>query len=233
MRRIASGLLAAALVLIGAPLLAQRGMGMGGMMPPSISGIWSPVIGSGSVYERVDTGSNSKHVMQIAVVSKDTVDGKDGFWLETMNTEGNGQQSVAQIFIVKDGAQLNFTKMIVQPPGQPPFEISMQMMGMMAGGRGGAAPPTNAVADARASGAIVGKETITTPAGTFECEHWRSADGATESWLSQKVNPWALVKSVSPNSTMTLIKVVTDVKSHIIGTPMKMEDMMRGRGPGL
>ena len=116
MKKIASGLLAAALVLCGAPLLGQRGMGMG-MMPPSVSGIWSPVIGAGAVYERVDTKDNTKHLMQIAVISKDTWDGKDGFWLETMSTEGDGQHSVSQILMVKDGGQLNFAKINVQQPG--------------------------------------------------------------------------------------------------------------------
>jgi hypothetical protein len=232
MKKYASSLLVVAMLFAAAPLLGQRGMGMG-MMPPSMSGIWSPVIGAGSVYERVDTKDNTKHLTQIAVISKDTLDGKDGFWLETMNTESGGQQSVVQILMVKDGGQLNFAKIIVQQPGQPPMEISSQITGMMGGRRGGTPPPTSAAVDARATGAIIGKETVTTPAGTFDCEHWKSADGTAESWFSPKVSPWALVKSVTPNSTMTLVKVITDAKSHITGTPVKMEDMMRGRGPGL
>ncbi len=235
MKKYTSVLFAVALLFAGVPVLGQRGGGIGmGMMPPTMSGIWSPVLGVGSVYDDLDTKTNSKRQMQMAIVAKDTVDGKDGFWMEILRTEDNGQQSVAQILIVRDGAQLNFTKMVFQAPGQPPMEISMQMMTMMAGRRGGAAPPTSAAVDARlGGGTVVGKETITTPAGTFDCEHWRSADGASEAWFSSKVNPWSLVKSVSQNSTMTLIKVVTDAKSHITGTPVKMEDMMRGRGPGL
>jgi hypothetical protein len=229
MRRIATGLLAASLVLVGAPMLAQ--MGMGSM--PSFNGVWSPVVGGGSVYEMVNKKDSSKSSMEISVVSKDTVEGKDGFWLEMQMTTSDGKQVVMQEFMVKDGAQVNVTKMVIQIPGRGPMMMSPQTMGAMGGrGGGGMAPPTNSAADVRSTSTIVGNESVTTPAGTFDCSHWRSADGTSEAWISAKAIPWALVKATGPNSSMVLIKTVTDAKSHITGTPVNMEDMMRGRGPG-
>jgi hypothetical protein len=233
MKRYASGLLVVALVFAGAPLLGQRGGGMGmGMMPPSFNGIWNPVVGAGSAYEITNKDSQTQQ-MQIAIVKKDTVDGKDGFWLEFLMTGKDNQQSVMQRFMTKDGGQVSVIKMVVQTPGQPPMEISMQMMQMMGSRGGGMAPPSNAAADARMSAEKVGNESITTPAGTFACEHYRQKDGSGDVWLSPTVYPWAMVKGTGTYGSMILTKVITDAKSHITGTPVKMEDMMRGRGPGL
>ncbi|MFZ0820657.1 MAG: hypothetical protein WAM91_11355 [Candidatus Acidiferrales bacterium] len=231
MRKIAGGLFMAGLVLAAAPLLGQRGgMGMG-MAPPTFNGIWNPIVGAGSAYEMVQK-DGTKQEMQIAIVKKETVDGKDGFWLEFLMDSKDGQTAMQQLML-KDGEQVTVSKMVVQTPGQPPMEISMQMMGMMAGRGGGMAPPAKAFADARANSERVGNESITTPAGTFDCEHFRQKDGSGDFWISPKVYPWAVVKATGTNGNMLLIKVITDAKSHITGTPIKMEDMMRGRGPGL
>jgi hypothetical protein len=102
---------------------------------------------------------------------------------------------------------------------------------MMAMGNRGGAPPAPAKTDFREGGERVGSESVTTPAGTFDCEHWRNKDGSGDVWFSSKVAPWGLVKTTSPNNSMTLIKVITDAKSHIVGTPQSMDSMMgRGRG---
>jgi hypothetical protein len=232
MKKLAGGLLVVALVLAAAPMLGQRGMGMGGMMPPSFNGIWNPIVGAGSAYE-MTTKDSDKQMMQISIVKKETVDGKEGFWLEFLINSKDGQQVAMQEFMVKDGEQVTVVKMVVQPPGQQPMEISMQMMGMMAGRGGGMTPPSKAAADARSNAERVGNESVTTPAGTFDCEHFKQKDGSGEFWVSPKVYPWAIVKATGQFGNMTLVKVITDAKSHITGTPMKMEDMMRGRGPGL
>jgi hypothetical protein len=230
MRKLGVGVLIVALFLIVAPLPAQ--MGMGSM--PTMNGIWSPVVGAGSVYEMVNEKDGKKSTMEISVVSKDTVDGKEGHWLEMQMTDSNGQLIIMQEFMVKDGAQVNVTKFIFQVPGRGPMMMSAQNMGMMGGRRGGMTPPpTNSAADVRSSGKVVGNESITTPAGTFDCSHWQSADGTENAWISPKIAPWALVKANGKGNSMVLIKVVTDAKSHITGTPMNMDDMMRGRGPGL
>jgi len=229
MRKFGVGVLIVALFLIVAPLTAQ--MGMGSM--PTMNGIWSPVVGGGSVYEMVNDKDGKKATMEIAVVSKDTVDGKEGYWIELQMTSPDGQPVLMQEFMVKDGPQVNVTKIIFQVPGRGPMMMSPQTMGMMGRGRGGMAPPSNSSADVRAAGTVVGNESVTTPAGTFDCTHWRSADGTEQAWISPKVAPWALVKSVGKGNSMTLTRVVTDAKSHITGTPMNMDDMMRGRGPGL
>jgi hypothetical protein len=77
----------------------------------------------------------------------------------------------------------------------------------------------------------VGAEDVTTPAGTFSCEHYRTKDGATDVWVSDKVAPWGLVKMTGPGTSMTLVRVVTDATTKITGTPQKFDpaEMMRRR----
>jgi hypothetical protein len=78
----------------------------------------------------------------------------------------------------------------------------------------------------------VGTETITVPAGTFSCEHWTKDDGKGDVWASSKVSPMGMVKLVDNNETMVLIKVITDAKSHITGTPVKFDPQMMRQGMG-
>lgn len=41
------------------------------------------------------------------------------------------------------------------------------------------------------------------------------------------MSPWKLVKMTGKDQSMTLTKVITDAKTHITGTPVSMEDMMK------
>ena len=59
---------------------------MGMHAAPAMRGIFNPVVGSGGQYE-MTTEKGTKMVMEIAVVGKESVDGKEGYWFEmTMAT---------------------------------------------------------------------------------------------------------------------------------------------------
>ena len=77
----------------------------------------------------------------------------------------------------------------------------------------------------------MGTEDVTTPAGTFSCEHYHSAKDNFDWWLSTKVTPWGLVKSVGNGDTIVIDRVITDAKDHITGTPKQFDpaEMMRQR----
>ena len=65
---------------------AQMGMHAG----PAMRGIFNPVVGSGGQYE-MTTEKGTKMVMEIAVVGKESVDGKEGYWFEmTLSTPNHG-----------------------------------------------------------------------------------------------------------------------------------------------
>jgi len=186
---------------------------------PNLRGVWNPVIGSGASYE-VD-GKAGKTEMEITVVGKEDVGGKPGFWVEMgMNPNGAGQMYVKNLMVL-DGKNTSLSRMIMQMGNQPPMEMPAAMMN-----RNQPASPT---ADLRDQAEHVGTEDVTTPAGTFSCEHYKTKDG--DAWLSTKVTPWGLVKSVGNGQTIVVDRLITDAKDHITGTPKPFDpaEMMRQR----
>jgi hypothetical protein len=207
------------ILALAAPLAAQMGMGP---RTPSISGVWQPVVGSGAAYEVTDRDKN-KSQMEITIVGKEDVNGKSGYWMEmAMANPRSGGNMYIKYLLAPSDKGVAPTRMIMQPPGQDPLEMDMGMMG-----RGGSTQSTPS--DIRDKAERVGTETITVPAGTFSCEHYRMKDGSADAWVSDKVAPWGLVKMQGKDSSMVLTKVITDAKDHITGTPKKFDptQMMR------
>lgn len=214
-----------ALLALGLPIGAQAQMGMGPRMP-NMSGIWHPVVGTGAAYEMTDR-EGKKSQIEITVVGKEDVNGKTGYWMEmAMNNLRSGGEMYVKNLIAPTDNGIASVRMIMQPPGQDPMEMDMTTMNM-----GGRQRPQSTPTDIRDKAELVGTESITVPAGTFSCEHYRMKDGSADAWISDKVAPMGLVKSQGKDSSMVLTKVVTDAKDHITGTPKKFDpmQMMRDR----
>jgi hypothetical protein len=213
------------LLLAAGTASAQRGPMGGGMAPPEFRGILNPVVGSGAAYEV--EGPRMKNEIEVTVVGKEQVDGKDGVWMEfAMNSPQAGGQMYMKMLMVLDSKNGTMTRMIMQMAGQPPMEMPMQgMMGNM---------QRNTSTDIRDTAEHVGTESVTTPAGTFSTEHYRAKDGSVDVWISPQVSPWGLVKSQGKDSTMTVTRLITDAQDHITGTPQTFDpmQMMRGMGRG-
>ena len=213
-----------AVLSLALPLGAQ--MGMGPRMP-DMSGIWHPVVGAGGAYEMTDR-DGKKSQLELTIVGKEDVAGKPGFWMEMAmaNPRSGGDMFMKYLIAPGDNGMMS-TRMIMQMPGQDPMEMDLNMMNR--GGRGPAAGATGS--DIRSKAELVGTESVTVPAGTFTCEHYRTKDGNSDVWVSDKVAPWGLVKMQGKNNSMLLTKVITDAKDHITGTPKKFDpmQMMRDR----
>jgi len=192
----------AAVVAVNGAAHAQFKMG-----GPTLGGVWNPEVGAGGVYE-VTTTNGKKATMEMAVVGKESVDGKEGYWLETSMNMPNGKEGeVSKVLFVRDGNEITIKRMIMQMPGQPPMDMSTMIH----------LQPQPA--DARSTADDLGPATVTTPAGTFACEHYKAK---SEMWIKAKTGPYGLIKSVSDTGTMTLIRVETDAKDKITGTPQPM-----------
>lgn len=211
-----------ALVALALPVASQMGMGS---QVPTLSGIWRPVVGSGSTYEITREGN--KTTMEFAVVGKEDMGGKTGYWVESsiMEPKGGGEM-VIKVLETVDGNAISYSKSIIQMPGQGPMEMDSNMMNM-----GGRRPAQTVSTDFRDKAELAGSESITVPAGTFNCEHYRMKDGSGEAWISDKVSPWSLVKMRDQLRTVVLAKMTTDAKTRITGTPTKFDpmQMMRNR----
>jgi hypothetical protein len=183
------------------------------MRPPDIAGLWNPVVGQGAAYEMTD--SNQKRPIEITIVGKETVNGKDGYWMEFgMADPRTSQTMYAKMLLAPDEQTfLAPQRMIVQVPGQPnPMEFPMNPSARR-----------STLSDIRNKAQKVGSESITVPAGTFTCDHWHSNDNDGDAWTSDKVGPFGLVKAVNTKSTMILVKTISDAQDHITGTPMKFD----------
>jgi hypothetical protein len=114
-----------------------------------------------------------------------------------------------------------FTKVIFQMPGQGAMEMPMNPNDK----------DRSQMKDELTKWTQVGTETITVPAGTFNCAHWKKDDGTDEVWTSDKVSPLAMVKQVGKTHSMVLVRQITGAQDHITGpvTPLDPKAMMKSR----
>jgi hypothetical protein len=208
-------------LVVAAAVAAQMGM----RQSPMPNGVFNPAIGAGAQYE-IKSAEGKKTVMDLAIVGKESVNGKEGYWLETTVSDTPMGAMVMKTLTVVDGSNMVISRTIMQMPGRPPMEMTAQMSRM------GSQTQT---ADIRGQAEDLGTESVTTPAGTFLCHHYRLKDGSGETWVSDKVSPFGVVKHEGKGSSMLLTKVITDAKDKITGTPqpfdpMKMMQQMQG-GP--
>jgi hypothetical protein len=195
-------------------------LGMGMHQTPMPRGVFSPVVGAGAGYE-ITTADGRKTNIEFAIVGKETVNGQDAYWMEwTANTMGG---DIIMKVLTIPGNTATTTRVIMQMAGRPPMEMPQQM----ASRTGGPSVPSDihTVADE------VGSESVTVPAGTFPCEHYRMKDGSGDTWVSQKVSPFGVVKYQGKDSTMVLTKVITDAKDKIVGTPQPFNPMQMMQPP--
>jgi hypothetical protein len=207
------------------PLAAQ--MGMGGRVP-TLSGVWHPVVGTGANYE-VTKSDGTKTQLEISIVGKEDVDGKPAYWMEMsfVDPRTSAPMYMKSLTTVNENNVVS-SRMVMQMPGQDPME--MDTSGAAMGRRMQQSSPSDINDKAEA----LGSESVTVPAGTFTCQHYRMKDGSGEAWISDKVGPWGLVKSMGKGETIVLTKSITDAKDHITGTPKKFDpmQMMRNRQQG-
>jgi hypothetical protein len=193
---------------------------MRGGGPPSFAGVFNPAVGSGAAYE-VQTQDGKKN-MEMAVVGKETVDGKTAYWWEmTMPDPRAGGDLVFKMLLVMDGDNTHASKTIMQFPGKPPMEMPSGM------GRG---DRSRVPVDARTDAEDLGSESITVPAGTFTAEHYRAKDGSGDTWIAKNAGPYGLVKHQGKDTTMVLTKVYSDYKDKITGTPQPFNPALLGGG---
>lgn len=214
-----AGVVLALTMSITAGAWAQRmGRGMG-MQPPPMPGAFKPVVGSGAQYEM--NAKNQTMVFSWVAVGKENVGGSEGYWLE-IRMEGGPMagETVMKQLLVMEGGKGGIKRMIMQAPGQPPMEMPVGMMtGMM---KQSQQQPSEGSKEGM--GEKIGTETVTVPAGTFVCEHYRRQDRniPVDFWVSTQISPYGVVKMTSSEMTMVLKKTLSNETSHIKGEPQKM-----------
>jgi hypothetical protein len=200
-------------------MAAAAGAQMAMRQTPLPRGIFRPVVGEGAVYETTNL-SGPKNTIEFDVVGKDSVDGKDAYWLEFTIAGTQMGDVLSKILMVVDAGVTYNARTIVQMGNNPPMEMPAAM-----------ASKAQTPVEIKDKADDLGIESVTVPAGTFSCEHYKMKDGTGEAWVSDKVTPFGLVKSQGKDSSMVLLKTVTGVTDKITGTPVPFNPMMfMGRG---
>jgi hypothetical protein len=165
---------------------------------------------------------SGKMEMAVAIVGKESVDGAEGYWSEERMLDGKAAGTIMKQLMVMSDGHPELKRMIMQSPGRPPMEMPMSMMAMMKN-----MAKTQANGKTHGMGELVGTESVTVPAGTFECQHYqdKTEHGTTDIWFTSKVSPYGMVKMTSPDTTMVLNKVLSNETSQIKGEPQQMPGM--------
>jgi hypothetical protein len=211
MKRAHVVLLAAASLCFTNGVSAQMGMNL--FKKPNISDIFKPVVGSGAVYEQTSTRekNSAPNQMEMTIVDKQLVDGEQGYWMEVAHqSHGQGPLIYSKILVTKN---FDIKKVVFQMPGQGAMEMPFNA----------AQNPKTNMQEQLEKWHQVGTETITVPAGTFSCAHWKKDTGNDDVWVSDKVTPMSLVKQVGDTTSMTLVKVINNATDHITGPVQKFD----------
>jgi hypothetical protein len=206
--------LLAYVLALAQPASAQMGLDM--FKRPAITRVFHPVVGKGAAYLSTDKDGKTRN-SEISIVGKDSVDGKEAFWMEFVADDNNGKPMVGKALITLGDFQ--FHRVIVQPAGQQAMELPGGTMGMTDAGRAKMEEFSN-------DWNSVGSETITVPAGTFSCEHWRNNKNNADSWTSDKITPLSLIKETHSGGGMVLTKILDNASDRITG-PVKQFDMQQ------
>jgi hypothetical protein len=200
-------------VAVSQPAHAQMGMDL--FKRPAITKAFHPVVGKGAVY--IDAGKDGKNTrtIEIAVIAKDSFEGQEGFWMQFVSTDDQGKTIVGKSLITPADYQMH--RMIFQQQGQPAMELPANMNPAR----------KQQMEDNFNDWHSVGTETVTVPAGTFSCDHWRNDKTHAESWTSDKVTPLGMVKSVKANGETELLSKLVDNATDRITGPVKQFDMQQ------
>jgi hypothetical protein len=212
-RRLSRGLIIVTCLLL--PMTAWAQMGM--HSSPTMRGVWNPVVGAGGTYE-LTKKDGTKTSMEMAIVGKESVSGKDGYWFEVTIADSPMGTMIMKSLTVRDDQDMVSSKMIMQFGDRPPMEMPAQMTQARQGRE-------KQPADIRQLADGVGTESLTTPAGTFSTTHYKMKDGSGDVWVADHAGPYGMVKFQGKDSSMVLTKVTTDAQDKITGTPVPFNPM--------
>ena len=210
-------------LLFSVSLMAQGPFGK--LSDPTLelrSVVWNPQPGQGSEYD-ISTHNGSNVHVSLIITGTETVDGQNGYWLELGGKFEDLGQIYSQQLMTQSAGKLQRHKWIIQLAGNPPMEMPQSLPQQ----NRRAKSADDSTSDPHSNAVKVGVESVTVPAGTFQCEHWRAKDGSGDAWLSTSVVPYSVVKATDKDGgTMVLARVINNGKSHLTGRPVPFDPAM-------
>ena len=168
------------------------------------------------------TYNQDPYTMRYAVTGTERRGGKELQWIEMKMSGGKKDQTmVYQMLVPGSIVEMDQVQEIVFKPGDQP---AMKMNGMMMGMIRKQLEKHTFHSEACKGVSLVGKETVTVPAGRFSALHFRSAEHGIDTWVSPEL-PFSLVKSSGKDHRVELTAQGDGAKSSITETPQEMGGM--------
>ena len=180
-----------------------------------------PAVGRWAEYKAVYEKKNP-YTVRYAVVGSDKRQGKDLKWVELrMTGETKDKNLVYQMLIPGSLASIGDVQEVIMKPGDKP---AMKMNGMMMGMVRGQLQKKSVFGDLCDEVALVGKEKVTVPAGTFNSKHYHSTKYENDSWVDPALS-FGMVKATGKHHDIQRIRDGNGAKSSITETPAEMPGM--------
>ena len=155
-----------------------------------------PEVGVFAWYELKDTATGSKFFMRQAIVGKKQVEGKDGYYLETEVMPEVGFPIIYKMLLTGPASDpKNVHEIMVKDGAHRAERVPLDVL----------ESDDTELQTLRES---LGKETLATPAGDIEAEHFSltHGDSTSEVWVNDDIRPMGIVKLVSPEGELILTR---------------------------
>jgi hypothetical protein len=180
-----------------------------------------PEVGGWAEYKAL-YNKKDPYTVRYAVIGTEQRGGKPMQWVELRMTGDTKERTmVYQMLVPGSLMQMADVQEVVFKSGDKP---AMKMNGMMMKMIRGQMEKQNLYGEICKDVSLVGKESVTVPAGKFQAQHYHSAKYGADSWISPSV-PFSLVKSVGENHQMELTSQGKGAKSSITEKPQEMPGM--------
>ena len=165
--------------------------------------------------------------IRFAIVGEETTDEGSFVWYEFDTVTDQGPLVVKMLVTGWPFEMTGVKDVILKVGGQPAMRIPDQMLSMMQ--QQMASSPIEDFAKQCRAANFVGREDVTTPAGTFATLHVRTDQQNGDAWVSMEV-PFGMVKGSSEGGpTMELVRYGSDATTQITETPVDMPGMPGSR----
>lgn len=170
---------------------------------------FNPVIGGWSEYQ-VNKPGETPYKVKLSIVGKED----QAYWYETV-IEADSRRLITKVLAIGDPNNDKNVKRMIEKYGDEP---ATEMPVVVAGQSTELLAPIRKVINK-------GMENITVTAGTFLAQHLQYQEGEerVDTWVSDKVSPYDLVKSQSKEMEMVLLRYGTGAKSLITEKPEELK----------
>jgi len=168
-----------------------------------------PQVGAWAWYDLSNTEDKTNFVMRLAIVGKEKVKGKDGYWLEVQVVPSLGYETVYKLLLTGPASDpANIHKMFVRDGVNKVEEVPVagQDSKPEEKKKGKKSETGNAKQGAQPDKSLVGDEDVKTLEGNVGAQHFamKEDDKPVDVWLNDSISPMGVVQLKSESGTLVL-----------------------------